>query len=248
MELKHRLESLEVVDATREKVATSYSFTATERRVAVLAAAMPVLTVTAWHTPARPATMVAVTCVSLWLLAAVHGRTGAVLSPVRASHAGAGALLAGVILLMTSYVVAWTVTSTSVILLCAVSAAAGMAVLCRWPARRLDGVARDAAEQERAQTRSGALDPALTQPGTLAVATLLDFFRWVPGSAPVVTLGLQEEAAADHLGVLARAGHVRIDGRATRELAKVRVRLTDSGRSALRRHLAALRRELSDDV
>ena len=107
------------------------------------------------------------------------------------------------------------------------------------------GTQRQDAEQVTAAAGDG-FDHLIHAPVRLRICAALDAVREIEFSALLMLLDLSKSALSKHISALAGAGYVaqRRGVRDTRQ--RVWLRLTDSGRSAYRGHVAALRRIVGD--
>jgi DNA-binding MarR family transcriptional regulator len=81
----------------------------------------------------------------------------------------------------------------------------------------------------------------LIHPSTrLSIAALLASTDWLDFSFARDRLGLSDSALSKQFTILEDAGYVEIDRPVTNRRRRVRVRLTDLGRSAFEGHVAAL--------
>lgn len=95
---------------------------------------------------------------------------------------------------------------------------------------------------QTAQATDDGFDHLIHAPARLRICAALDVVREIEFGALLTMFDLSKSALSKHISLLADAGYVtqRRAVRDTRQ--RVWLRLTDTGRSAYRRHVAALQR------
>jgi DNA-binding MarR family transcriptional regulator len=85
-------------------------------------------------------------------------------------------------------------------------------------------------------------DEFLHVPARLSIAALLAPAEWVEFAFLRGALETSDSALSKHLSALANAGYISVRKEREDRVRRTRVRLTDEGREAFRRHAAALER------
>jgi len=97
-------------------------------------------------------------------------------------------------------------------------------------------------DTELATAAGDGFDHLIHAPARLRICAALDPVREIEFGALLTLLGISKSALSKHISVLAEAGYVTQRRAVSDTRQRVWLRLTDTGRSAYRGHVAALHR------